>query len=106
MTSHQQRALERALVDAFMKSMRQAMENVVVAFRHELADILSSLDDGALPRTRKGTLGQPKSCSVCRLKGTRNDAALPASHTQEDHRRWKADWPASAGRRRSNEDAA
>jgi hypothetical protein len=98
MTSHQQRALERALTDALMKSLRPVMEDVVVAFRRELAAILTLVAENEFPRERRGQIGQTKCCSVCRLKGARNDAALPSSHTQEEHRRWKADWPAAAGR--------
>lgn len=108
MSNHTRTALERALVEALMRSLQPAIGNVVAAFRREIDAVLSSLSSGELQRAPAGQrqMGRQKSCSVCRLKGTRNDAALPSSHSQEDHRRWKAAWPASAGRRRGNRDAA
>ncbi len=105
MSQQQRRALERALMDALMKSLRPAMERVVATFRDELAALLDGVDDEAPARPR-GQLGRPKRCSVCRLEGARNDAALPADHTQEDHRRWKAGWRSSAERRRRQQNAA
>lgn len=91
MTYAEQRALERALIDGLLKSLRPAMDEIVAAFRQELARALASLaTTEAAPGQRKGYLGRPKSCAVCKLKNARNDAALPAEHTQEQHRRWKS----------------
>jgi hypothetical protein len=105
MKNRRQDALERALVEALMKCIQPVLENLVVAFRKQLPAILANEADAEPPRAR-GQLGQSKSCRVCGLKGARNDAALPSTHTQEDHRRWKAKWPESAGRRRGNQRAA
>jgi hypothetical protein len=104
MKSRHQLALERAIVEALMKCIQPVMENLVVAFRQQLPKLLQEAAEQQ-PRRSRGQMGQTKSCRVCKLKGARNDAALPSTHTQEDHRRWKASWPASAGRGQ-REDAA
>lgn len=95
-------------MEAALRSLQPVMEQVIVTFRERLGEILSTLTTAAavadvdlLPGRRRGQLGRPKRCSVCRLEGARNDAALPRAHTQEDHRRWKEDAQvAPSGRRR------
>jgi len=100
---------------AVVRSLQPVIERVVVGFRQRLDEILSELttDDpeheGA-PARRPTQLGRPKRCSVCRLEGTRNDAALPRAHTQEEHQRFReaaSAEPATPGsRRRGMRDAA
>jgi hypothetical protein len=89
MTHVEQRAIERALMEVLMKTLRPAMDGIVATFRRELTKALQSIAAHG-PAQRKGQLGRPKSCAVCKLKGARNHAGLPAAHTQEEHRRWKS----------------
>jgi hypothetical protein len=90
------RALERAVMAALLSVLEPTIERIVVTFRRELAQILERLDQGQTAPRLRGRLGRPKSCRVCRLEGARNDAALPANHTQQDHRRWRANAPLRA----------
>ncbi len=94
--SDEMRAFERAVTAALLSVLEPTVERIVAGFRRELGQILERLDHGEpAPRVR-GRLGRPKSCRVCRLEGARNDAALPADHTQQDHRRWRANSPVRA----------
>jgi hypothetical protein len=90
MTHAEPRAIERTLVELLLKTLRPAMEELVAKFRRELAQALSAIGGHAADERPRGQLGRPKCCGVCKLKGARNHAALPAGHTQEDHRRWKS----------------
>jgi hypothetical protein len=90
MTQAEQRALERTLVELLMKTLRPVMDELVAKFRREVAQALAAIGGNAVVERPRGQLGRPKCCGVCKLKGARNHAALPAGHTQEDHRRWKS----------------
>ena len=90
MTYAEQRSLERTLVELLLKTLRPKMDELVATFRRELAQALAALGSAPAGEKPRGQLGRPKCCSVCRLKNTRNHAALPPGHTQEEHRRWKS----------------
>jgi hypothetical protein len=94
--------LERALVQALLESLDEAVESIVVAFRGSLralldgyeleldahaADVRASAERAVAALPARGPLGRVKSCTICGLPGTRNSASLPASHTREEHRR-------------------
>jgi hypothetical protein len=56
----EQRALQRALVDALLKSLRPALEGVVTNFRSELAQLLGDFVERQLVRERKARAAQPR----------------------------------------------
>lgn len=100
MTLRDQQALERRLMEVLLRSIRPALDGAVHRFCAELTEVLRSspVRDGA---PGGGQLGRKKHCTVCGLEGARNDAALAANHSEDEHRRWKAGLrPRSVGRRR------